>query len=234
MSKKENIRGTESTHSESHDRGSHRSDHQDTESLHTEVPHTEVHDSRGSSGVAYQEGYQFAISSGGIVTSVAEVEHGVTRIKTMKPGETYSVSGTDVLKTENKAGFQEITRYTDSNGDGLYQKTTETTLLNADTTTTPVQLAHDDHMKFGLDSSGQDVLSTSHALGSDGASDETLDAHAQFSVQDDSAVEAGTTHWEVTRDVSADGVYPEVAHGNDLHVDLVGLATSPAEMDYSF
>ena len=83
MSKKENIHKTESIHSEPHTPGSHESESQDTESLHAMT-----HNSSIDSSASYQEGYRFVVSEGAL-TSLAEVEHGITKSKLIKPYETY-------------------------------------------------------------------------------------------------------------------------------------------------
>lgn len=229
MSKKEKTRNPEPTHSESHDSGSHEFENHNTNSSHTES-----HDFGSSPVGAYQKGYQFAIASGDVVTSVTEVEHGIAKIKSIKPYETYSVSGADVLKMESKGGFQEISRYSDSNTDGVYQKIAEATVLDVGAATPTLQnaLLRGDHMKFSFDASGQVVLGAYHVLKSGLVSAETIKANMQFSIQNGFVIETeikGTaTHWEIFRDGNADGIYSEVAHGEGLLIDLVGLSNNLA------
>jgi len=216
---------------------SRKSGSQELESHGADSLHAESHDSRSDSGSLNQKGYQFAVANGS-VSSVAEVEHGVTKTKYIKPYQTYSVSGADVLKTESKGVFQEISRYTDGNADGIYQKTSEATVLNVGAATTTLQLqkalSHSDHMKFDLDVSDQ-VLSASHVLSNGAVVNEPLNANTQFSVQNGFMVEAVTagtaTRWEIFRDGNGDGIYTEVAHGLGPIVDLVGLATNLAAVD---
>ncbi|MFA7269135.1 MAG: hypothetical protein WC073_07315 [Sterolibacterium sp.] len=227
MSKK--LKNPEPAHSKPHDSHAH-----ELENHISDSSHTKTHDSRSISGGDHQEGYQFAIAGGGVVTSITEVEHGIAKIKSIKPYQTYSVSGADVLKTESKGGFQEISRYSDSNTDGLYQKIAEATVLDVGAATPTLQnaLLRGDHMKFSFDASGQVVLGAYHVMKNGLAINETIKANTQFSVQNGFVIETEskgtTTHWEIFRDGNADGIYSEVAHGEGLLIDLVGLSNNLA------
>ncbi len=106
--------GTTSTHSESHGATSTHSENHGTASTHSEN-----HGATSSSVSTQLEGYQFTIANG-VVTAVAEVEHGITKAEPIRATESYTVSGSEVIKTESHGLFQEISRYSDSNGDGIY------------------------------------------------------------------------------------------------------------------
>lgn len=68
--------------------------------------------------------YDFGIVNGQ-VTQVLKTEHGVTKNERIDANEVYTVQGTEVIKTETKAYGQEVTRYVDPDGDGLYAKFSE-------------------------------------------------------------------------------------------------------------
>lgn len=102
--------GTASTHSETHTATSTHSETHGAASNHSE--------NHGTASTQL-EGYQFTIANG-VVTAVAEVEHGITKAEPIRATETYTVSGSEVIKTESHGLFQEISRYSDSNGDGIY------------------------------------------------------------------------------------------------------------------
>ena len=63
--------------------------------------------------------YQFDIS-GGQVTAVREYENGRWVNDPISAYETYQVSGSDVVKTENYGSYVETTRYSDNDGDGVF------------------------------------------------------------------------------------------------------------------
>ncbi|MDD5177095.1 MAG: hypothetical protein PHQ05_11810 [Sterolibacterium sp.] len=231
MSKKEKFSGQEQTHTESHNADLHAFENHTLDTLQTAG-----HDAKSGSSADFQEGYKFVVADG-VVTSVTEVEHGLTKAKSIKPSETFTLSGNDVLKTESKGAFQEITRYTDANNDGLYQKVSETKVLSADAASTIAQAQHDpahsDHMNLDFDAAGQTV-STAH-LSNDGVVD-TPDANIQSGIRNGleaEAIKGPAIHWE-SRDGNGDAIHAEVAHGTDPIATLTGLATDPATVDYWF
>lgn len=63
----------------------------------------------------------------GEVTAVFELDNGVWEPKSIDDGgsETYTVDGTDVVRTEVKPFGTEITRYSDTDLDGVYLRTSE-------------------------------------------------------------------------------------------------------------
>lgn len=63
--------------------------------------------------------YQFDIL-GGQVTAVREYENGRWVSDPISAYETYQVSGSNVVKTENYGSYIETTRYSDSDGDGVF------------------------------------------------------------------------------------------------------------------
>ena len=88
-----------------------------------------------------QEKYGFTLQ-GDSVAAAYEIEHGVQQVKRLDGNETYQRDGSDVLKIESKHNGQELTRYTDTDGNGLYVKVSEQ-WVGADQTRGPApQITH--------------------------------------------------------------------------------------------
>lgn len=68
--------------------------------------------------------YKFSITHG-IVHGVMEYDDGIFKHEHIDSNEFYTVQGHDVIKTEWKWGGQEITRYSDQDGDGLFIEISE-------------------------------------------------------------------------------------------------------------
>lgn len=73
----------------------------------------------------YVHGYRFAITNG-TVTGITEIEHGYAQQERMEFGETWSVVGSQVIKTEMEHGFTQTSVYADTNGDGIFTKVSQT------------------------------------------------------------------------------------------------------------
>jgi hypothetical protein len=69
--------------------------------------------------------YRFTLNNGQVI-GVQEWDDGRWEQEGIDRDESYSLSGTDIIKTEWDDGRQEITTYRDSNNDGTYQKVSET------------------------------------------------------------------------------------------------------------
>ena len=78
---------------------------------------------RGSFEGSYQSsrGYQFDIANG-VINAVYECEHGIRQLERTEFGETWTVSGSSIIKTEAEHGFTKTSIYADANGDGIFQK----------------------------------------------------------------------------------------------------------------
>jgi Ca2+-binding RTX toxin-like protein len=75
------------------------------------------------------KGDQFTIANG-VVTTLFKVEHGLTQSKAFEIGETWSVAGNQVIKTEVEHGRTETSTYADLNSDGLFTKISEAFVNN--------------------------------------------------------------------------------------------------------
>ena len=70
---------------------------------------------------ASQNGYQFDVANGS-VTSVYEIERGYKSQERIDVNETWTVSGSNIIKTEVERGITETTTYSDVDGDGTFTK----------------------------------------------------------------------------------------------------------------
>lgn len=86
------------------------------------------------------ENYRFDVTNG-VVTAAYEVEGGRAYAERLQADESYTVSGTSIIKTETGRYGQEVTTYIDTNGNGLYAKVSEQWVPTATAATTPSALA---------------------------------------------------------------------------------------------
>lgn len=104
----------------------HENDHDEVGQRDNVDDHNEDHNDfsgRSAFDGSYQSsrGYQFDIANGQI-NAVYEFEHGSRQLEHSEFGETWSVSGSSVVKTEVEHGFTKTSIYADANGDGIFQK----------------------------------------------------------------------------------------------------------------
>lgn len=137
-----------------------------------------------TSGTAFSgtEKYRFDIQGGSVVQAY-ENEHGTWRSESNDAGTSYQIDGTDVLKIEAKHYGQEVTRYADSDGDGLYVKLHEQwvgTVSNAETPQITTALSH-------VHSDGDDMIAVrgnAVAVGGAGADQFVIREGAHLEVSD--------------------------------------------------
>lgn len=92
---------------------------------HTENTISGRHDDSDTSLSEDTHGYKFVISNN-TVTSISEVKNGYSQQKNMEYGETWRVSGNQVIKTETEHSFTQTSIYEDANGDGVFTKVAQT------------------------------------------------------------------------------------------------------------
>lgn len=108
-------------------------------------------DNRRSDRSQDQDQYRFDIRDG-LVVGVQEWDDGRWKNERIDADETYTLDGRDVLKTEWEHGYNEITRYSDPENDGLYVEVSETRVNpNTNTNTNPRPPSHDadDNTSYG-------------------------------------------------------------------------------------
>ena len=78
-----------------------------------------------SSASYSNDGHKFTIING-VVTAVFELENGITKQERIDANETWSIQGSNVVKTEKEYGVTQTSVYSDTNGDGIWNKVSET------------------------------------------------------------------------------------------------------------
>lgn len=68
-----------------------------------------------------QNGYQFDVANDS-VTAVYEIERGYKSQERIDLNETWTVNGSNIIKTEVERGITETSTYTDADGDGVFTK----------------------------------------------------------------------------------------------------------------
>ncbi|MCS6810399.1 MAG: hypothetical protein NZ694_03925 [Tepidimonas sp.] len=191
------------------------------------------------------KGYQFTFS-GNTVVAVYEVERARVKLKRMDRDETWSLDGLDVTRIVTKFGKVQTSVYTDTNRDGVFQKTFEVEVL---TGANPHAL---ETYKFSLASgraaTGEsvvegDVITGVMELQRHGWKVDRIDANETFQVfkvNGDSLILRTKTEWSgkidfsVFRDDDHDGLWTEIADGETFGtfvtpsgvVDLVGIVNA--------
>lgn len=87
---------------------------------------TNSHSANSTAGIRTNaiEKYQFDVQSGQVVAAY-ETENGRTKQEHLDWNETYTVSGSQIVKTETSRYGQEITTYADDDANGLFVKVSE-------------------------------------------------------------------------------------------------------------
>lgn len=170
--------------------------------------------------------YQFSIS-GNTVTAVYEVKHGRVKFERMDNDETWSFNGVNVTKTEWDDGRQEVTTYTDYDGDGLYSKAGKSytgssfaSTYDYDNHDDDDHDSHDNDHGYGYDDDGADdhdygynddsVDDHDHGYNDDSADDHDSDHGIQSSVFTSSSY-----NWSPSFETDTDDTFQ-----NDLKLDV--------------
>lgn len=100
-------------------------------------------------GYAYdQDGYRFDMANG-TINAVYEIERGVSRQERIDYNESWSIQGSDVVKTEVEHGITETSVYSDTDGNGIYAKVSKT--YSSDNGGTPLVWNDQHHGNEGHD-----------------------------------------------------------------------------------
>jgi hypothetical protein len=126
--------------------------------------------SGGSGSGDGRKAFSFEITNGEI-TAVFEEDDGVLKPDPIESGETYTLDGSDVIRTEVESFGIEIQRYSDSDGDGLYHRVSEQWVISDDSPGIPKPVIGDS-LKY-VSTDGDDLIavrgddSVSGGLGAD-------------------------------------------------------------------
>ena len=189
------------------------------------------------------KGYKFDISNG-VVTGVYEVKYGRVKADRIDQNETYTVDGTDVLKTERDFGDVEYSLFSDSDNNGIYQKTFEIEV----NTGPKLRSLETYQFKFadgsaltGNQAAEGDVIATMQELGRYGWKNDPIYSNETLQVievvADNLILQTqlglnGKIKFSIFRDDDSDGLWTEIAEGETLdefvtiddQIDLVGIA----------
>lgn len=194
--------------------------------------------------------YQFTFS-GNAVTAVYETRGGRIKQDSIDHDETYVRDGSIVTKIELEHGRQEVTTYSDPDGDGNYMKIGKASLPASSITVSGATItssSEQDQYRFQLGDGSfadgdlvdaNDVITLQYELGRRGWKPDFLDRNESIGVQqlDNTAFivsseleRSGSWEFSVYGDVDGDGIWQEILEGhatadyaNQNGIDLVGL-----------
>lgn len=188
-------------------------------------------DDQSSSGT---KGYKFELDAAGKVIAVFESEHGVLEPESIDADETFALQadGT-IVKTELDDGGTETTVYADADGDGLFQRISETWTSPDGSVVRTMSYA-------GTNSDDDIAVRAGDDAAGGGGSDDFIvceAGHLRINDFDDNEGDHlvfdtgfGLTKLELQRYVTGLEVSGEdliVHFGADVSITLVGVATSP-------
>ena len=144
-------------------------------------------DSHDDSSTHEHKAFKFTIVDGK-VTEVFEMEDGVLEAKSIDDdgSETYTVDGTEVVRTEIKTFGTEITRYADVDGDGLYLRVSEQWQTSSGTTDDNHHFRFEGNLSF-TPSDGDDHIAVrggEDCSGGHGADDFVIREAAHLRIED--------------------------------------------------
>ena len=105
-----------------------------------------------SSSSGGRKSFEFEITNG-VVTRVFEVKDGQLRLDPIESNEVYTLDGNDVIRTEKEAFGTEIQRYSDSDGDGRYQRVSEQWIPDSGSANGPRPVIEQPLLYFSTDDS---------------------------------------------------------------------------------
>ena len=246
--------GYSSDSSRGDDDGSHDSDHDSdhgyVQTVVTPVPSVTggsltSTSTSGSTSPALQssdKGYKFDISNG-IVTGAYEVKYGRVKADRIDQNETYTVDGANVLKTERDFGDVEYSLFSDSDNNGIFQKTFEIDVNTGaklrSLETYQFKLADGSALTGNLAAEGN-VIVTMQELGRYGWKNDPIYSNETLQVVEVGADNLilqtqlalnGKIKFSIFRDDDSDGLWTEIAEGETLdefvtiddQIDLVGI-----------
>ncbi len=188
------------------------------------------------------KGYKFDISNG-IVTGAYEVKYGRVKADRIDQNETYTVDGANVLKTERDFGDVEYSLFSDSDNNGIFQKTFEIDVNTGaklrSLETYQFKLADGSALTGNLAAEGN-VIVTMQELGRYGwkidpiysnESLQVIEVGADNLILQTQLALNGKIKFSIFRDDDSDGLWTEIAEGETLdefvtiddQIDLVGI-----------
>jgi hypothetical protein len=202
------------------------------------TPSAESHGPGGHGGRglhAAGDAFGFTITAGAVTAAEVTLPSGTVVSLPLTTGVSYSVDGTDVLATRPNTLSTEVTRYSDTDADGLYEVVASSRVM---TSTPPVDTLGFSHVETVAVTLASGVVTDVTQTRWDGTSNVLLSAtvvpaDTTWVISNGLLVETHTqtdalAHYEIFQDGNADGVYTEVASGTGELVDLVGVLAQTA------
>ena len=176
--------------------------------------HTQQRDSSTLSSSTQQDGYRVALSDGSL-SAIYKVEHGRSTLKRADSDESWALNGNQLVKTEQEHGIIETTVYTDSDGNGIYTRQSQSSTSSHDGSSLTVSTSQEG---YRFDISNGSVLAV-YELEHGRSQLKRIDADETWVVSNGQVSkieqEHGTTHTTVYTDSDGDGVYQAVRTGSD-------------------
>ena len=181
------------------------------------------------------DAFGFTVTDGAVTAAQVTLPSGTVVNLPLTTGVSYSVDGTDVLATRSNTLSTEVTRYSDTDADGLYEVVASSRVM---TSTPPVDTLGFSHAETVAVTVASGIVTDVAQTRWDGTSKVLLSAtvvptDTTWVISNGLLVETHTqtdalSHYEVFQDGNADGVYTEVASGTGALVDLVGVLAQTA------
>ena len=157
----------------------------------------------------YSKSYKFQISNG-LVTGIQEFENGRWRSKRFESDESWSYDGTQVIKTEFEDGRVQTTAFTDTDNNGIFNKSTQS-FLNGDPA---IQGSVATNNGYKFDVSG-DTVTAAYELKRGVWVTDRIESDETYTVSNSSVIKTETEHGfietTVFDDTDGDGIYQKVS-----------------------
>ncbi|MBS0423313.1 MAG: hypothetical protein JSR71_02560 [Proteobacteria bacterium] len=204
-------------------------------------------DSHDDSSAHEHKAFKFTIT-GGKVTAVFEMEDGVLKPKSIDDdhSETYTVDGSEVVRTEENPFGMERTRYANADGDGLYLRVSEQWFGLMDVTEVGPHFKFEEELSFAP-SDGDDHIAVrggEDSFGGHGADDFVIREAAHLRIEDFHSSEhdslkfdtgLGLTSVDHLKSFITDAHYEDsdlvVNFGSDVSITLVGVLPGQISWD---
>lgn len=157
------------------------------------------------------KGYKFSIVNSA-VTAVYEVKNNRSKLEKMDGNETWTVDGTNVIKTELDHGRLETTVFSDADGDGVYLKISKSIGAAATTPAADVVSPSQNGYQFDI---ANDSVTAVYEIERGYKSQERIDLNETWTVSGSNIikteVERGITETSTYADADGDGVFTKVS-----------------------
>lgn len=175
--------------------------------------------------------FTFTLSGSTVASAGVQLPDGTTVTLPTKDNVSFSVEGADILATRTVDHGQQIARFSDTDGDGLYEIVAHAHVITEAASTDQPRPTLD----VTLSADGSSISEIVRTL-RDGTEKVLLSStvsneHVNWSLDSGLLVQvitndAGKTHWGVFRDGNGDGVFTLVADGNGEMITLTGIISA--------